>query len=221
MLKAFADAVVRYHDGSMPYIKLLDGGLVDNFGLSGFTIARLSSETPYGPLSPQQAVKLRRALFVVVDAGRGPSGNWVQSVEGPGAAELVTAAADTAIDASVRASFTAFESTTRDWQQQLVRWRCGLSAEQRRQFGAPPNWNCRDLKFQVTRVGFDQLGAERAVQLNAVPTRFKLPPDQVDLLIAAGSDALRDNSEFRDFLGAVRGARRARTDVARAAAPVR
>ena len=27
----------------MPYIKLLDGGLVDNFGISGFTIARLSS----------------------------------------------------------------------------------------------------------------------------------------------------------------------------------
>ena len=32
--------VHRYHDGTMPYIKLLDGGLVDNFGLSGFTISR-------------------------------------------------------------------------------------------------------------------------------------------------------------------------------------
>ena len=57
MLSAFAKAISRYHDGSMPYIKLLDGGLVDNYGLSGFTIARLSSDTPYGPLSPKQAVK--------------------------------------------------------------------------------------------------------------------------------------------------------------------
>lgn len=221
MLKAFADAVARYHDGSMPYIKLLDGGLVDNFGLSGFTIARLSSDTPYGPMSPQQGVKLRRALFIVVDAGRGPSGNWVDQVEGPGAADLVMAAADTAIDASVRASFTAFESTTRDWQQQLVRWRCGLSADQRRQLGAPPNWNCRDLKFQVTRIGFDQLGAARSAQLNAVPTRFKLPPEQVDLLINGGSDALQANPEFRDFIGAVRGGTRrdrGATDVARAPA---
>lgn len=221
MLKAFADAVARYNDGSMPYIKLLDGGLVDNFGLSGFTIARLSSDTPYGPLSPQQGVKLRRALFVVVDAGRGPSGNWVQNVEGPGAAELVMAAADTAIDASVRASFTAFEGTAREWQEQLIRWRCGLSAEKRRQFGAPPNWNCRDLKFQVTRIGFDQLGQQRAAQLNAVPTRFKLPAEQVDLLIGAGADAMRGNAEFRDFVGAVRGSTtrppRTGADVARAA----
>jgi NTE family protein len=217
MLKAFADAVARYHDGSMPYIKLLDGGLVDNFGLSGFTIARLSSETPYGPLSPQQAVKLRRALFIVVDAGRGPSGNWVQSVEGPGAADLVMAAADTAIDASVRASFTAFESTMRDWQQQLVRWRCGLTSDQRLQFGASANWACGDIKFQVTRISFDQLGPARSAELNAVPTRFKLPAEQVDLLIAAGGDALQANAEFRDFVGAMRGGRgRAFTDVARA-----
>ena len=55
MLKAFAKAISRYHDGEIPYIKLLDGGLVDNFGLSGFTIARLSADTPYGPFSPQQA----------------------------------------------------------------------------------------------------------------------------------------------------------------------
>ncbi len=71
MLHNFAEAISRYNAGEVPYIKLLDGGLVDNFGLSGFTIARLSSETPYGPMTQAQAVKLRRALFIVVDAGRG------------------------------------------------------------------------------------------------------------------------------------------------------
>jgi NTE family protein len=67
-LNSFAKAISRYHDGEIPYIKLLDGCLVDNFGLSGFTIAGLSADTPYGPLSPQQAVRLRRGLFLVVDA---------------------------------------------------------------------------------------------------------------------------------------------------------
>ena len=51
MLKTFAEATARYRNGSMRYIKLLDGGLVDNYGLSGFTIARLSADTPYGPLT--------------------------------------------------------------------------------------------------------------------------------------------------------------------------
>lgn len=203
MLKTFADAMGRYRDGSMNYIKLLDGGLVDNYGLSGITIARLSSETPYDPLTPQQAVKLKRAIFIVVDAGRGPSGNWTQTVQGPSGTELVMAAADTAIDASVRASFQAFDATTQEWQTSLIRWRCGLSAEQRQRFGVPANWNCRDVRFYVNRIAFDQLGQERAAVLNAVPSRFKLAPEQVDTLIEAGGEALRINPVFREFLASV------------------
>ena len=204
MLKAFADAITRYRSGAMPYIKLLDGGLVDNFGLSGFTIARLSSATPYGPMTQRQAVALRRVLFVVVDAGRGPSGNWVQSIEGPGAGDLVLAAANTAIDAGVRAGFTAFQATLAEWEKDVIRWRCGLSAAERKRLGAGPNWNCRDVKFRISRVGFDQFDEARSARLNAVPTRFKLPPEQVDMVIAAGAEALRGNRAYQAFLSELR-----------------
>lgn len=199
MLNAFAKAISRYHDGSIPYIKLLDGGLVDNYGLSGFTIARLSSDTPYGPLTPVQAVKLRRALFLVVDAKTGASGNWVNTVEGPSGVDLVKAAVDTTIDASVAGSFTAFDTTMSDWQSALVRWRCGLSAADRKRYGAPANWNCRDIKFFVGRLGFDQLEPGRAARLEAIPTRFRLPPQEVDDVVAAGRDALRASPVFRHF----------------------
>jgi NTE family protein len=211
-LRSFANAIARYRNGDIPYIKLLDGGLVDNFGLSGFTIARLSAETPYGPLTPRQAVALRRVLFLVVDAGRGPAGNWVQSVQGPAGADLVMAAADTAIDASVKASFTAFEATLSDWEAQVVRWRCRLSAAERQRLGVGANWNCRDIKFRLGRIGFDQLDSARSALLNAIPTRFKLPPDQVDALIAGGADALRANPAYRAFLGDI--GRRAQTATA-------
>ena len=184
----------------MPYIKLLDGGLVDNYGLSGFTIARESSDTPYGPLTPEQAVKLRRSLFLVADAKAGVSGNWVQTVDGPSGVDLVKAAIDTTIDASVGASYTAFERTMSDWQNALVRWRCGLSAAERSRYGAPAHWNCRDVKFFVGRVGFDQLDAARAAELGNVPTRFHLPQQQVDEVIAAGRDAVRINPALRDFM---------------------
>lgn len=199
MLSAFAKAISRYHDGSMPYIKLLDGGLVDNYGLSGFTIARLSSDTAYGPLTPVQAVKLRRALFLVVDAKSGISGNWNKTLEGPSGVELFLAAADTAVDAGVAGSFTAFDRTMNDWRDALVRWRCGLSAEARAKYGAGPGWNCRELKFYVGRVGFDQLDPARAAALEAVPSRFHLPAAQVDALIAAGREALRVNPTFKAF----------------------
>jgi NTE family protein len=203
MLNSFAKAINRYHDGQMPYIKLLDGGLVDNYGLSGFTIARLSADTPYGPLSPQQAVKLRRALFLVVDAKTGVAGNWINTVEGPNGVDLVKAAADTAIDASVGASFTAFNSTMVDWQAALIKWRCGLSGAERAKYGARPGWNCHDLKFFVGRLGFDQLDPARAADLEVIPTRFRLPPEQVDAVIAAGQDALRASPTFRAFAGSM------------------
>jgi NTE family protein len=205
MLRAFADALYGYRTGTTKYVKLFDGGLVDNFGLSGFTISRLSASTPYEPLAPAQAIRMRRLMIIIVDAGRAPSGDWVQTVEGPTGTELIMAAADTAVAASVNAGFTAFERSMTDWQRQLIAWRCGLSAEQRTKYHAPANWNCRDLKFYVNRVAFDQLGPERAKLLNAVDTRFKLPTDQVDMVIESGRDALRANKVFRDFLIGVGG----------------
>ena len=215
MLKAFADALSRYRSGSVSYVKLLDGGLVDNFGLSGFTIMRLLSDTPYGPLTRQEAVKLRRAIIIIVDAGRGPSGDWTQTVEGPGGTELLLAAADTAIDASVRASFTAFKSIMDEWAAALVRWRCALPIAERAKLSAPVDCDCRDLRFYISRIGFDQLAPERAAALNAAPSRFALPREQVDSLITAGADALRNNGLFRAFLADVSRGTSQRPKVAR------
>ena len=90
-----------------------------------------------------------------------------------------------------------------DWQGALVRWRCALSPAERAKLGAPPDWNCRDLRFYVSRIGFDQLEPERAVVLNEVPTRFALSPEQVDALITAGGDAMRRNTLFREFLASL------------------
>jgi NTE family protein len=203
LLKSYADALERYHSGEIKYVKLLDGGLVDNYGLAGFTIARLASTTPFGPLAPEEAVKLRRFMFLVVDAGRAPSGKWAQTVSGPAGVDLITASSDTATGSGAIGSYSAFDDTMDDWQDDLVRWRCRLSEADRRRYGAPPGWNCKDVKFFIGRIGFEELGADRATALNAVETRLKLPPEQVDLLIAAGRDALKNNDVFRQFLGSM------------------
>jgi NTE family protein len=115
------------------------------------------------------------------------------------------AASDTATESGAIGSYSAFDATMADWKKSLVNWRCGLSEADRHRFGVPPDWNCRDLEFFVSRITFDQLGPDRAAALNAVETRFKLPPDQVEMLIAAGHDALRNNPTFRDFLKSMLG----------------
>jgi NTE family protein len=158
LLRAFAEAIARYHDGSMKYVKLLDGGLVDNFGLSGISIGMLAAQRPYEPMPERQAARVRRMMFVMVDAGRGLSGNWENSLEGPNGAELVAAAADTAIDASVRSSYAAFSTLINQWVAKVRRWRCGLSAADRIRLGLPSGWQCNDLSTFVDRVSFDRLG---------------------------------------------------------------
>jgi NTE family protein len=199
LLKSFAQATAKYHDGSMRYVKLLDGGLVDNFGLSGFSIGLLSARAPYQPMTERQAAKVRRMLFLIVDAGRAPSGNWNQQLEGPTGADLVMAAADTAVDASVRASYTAFNALMTDWVAKMKRWRCGLSGADRQRLGLGAGWRCNDLQLYIDRLGFDSLGAHRAQGLNAVPTRFRLQPGAVDAVIDAGGDAVAASPAFQAF----------------------
>jgi hypothetical protein len=158
-----------------------------------------------GAVTAQQAIRIRRVLFLVVDAGRGPSGDWAQSTDGPTAPEIVRAAADTAIDSSARASFTAFDQTMSEWRDALVHWRCSLSPAERQKLGAAANSDCQDLRFFVGRINFGQLGTPRAYQLNSIPTRFNLSKEDVEALISAGQDALRTNSTFRAFLLSIDG----------------
>jgi predicted acylesterase/phospholipase RssA len=201
LVHAYAQSLVRLRNGGVKYVKLLDGGLVDNYGLSGVTIAIGLSGRPTGPLQPREAANMRRLLFLVVDSGRGPSGDWSKTVEGPTGKELVSAVVDAIIDANTRSSYAAFEANMKNWREELVRWRCSLKpAEVAQLRGHGGAWNCRDLKFVIGRVSFDQFGAGRAKRLNAIPTTFTLPADSVDDLRQAGADALKSNPAFQAFL---------------------
>jgi NTE family protein len=159
----------------------------------------LAAQRPFEPMTERQAVRVRRVMFLVVDAGRGISGDFVQRLEGPSGVELVAAAADTAIDASVRSSYAAFSTLINDWSGKVKRWRCGLSTAERFRLGVGKNWRCGDISVYIDRVNFDQLGASRAGILNAIPTRFALPADQIDLLIESGADALRQSKSYQAF----------------------
>ncbi len=184
-------------DGRVKYVKLFDGGLTDNQGVSGITIMRAGQTTPYGPLRPEEAVNLRRLMFLVVDAGQGPKGDWSKTLEGPAGKDLFGAVVDVLVDANSQSSYSAFEATMKSWREPIVRWRCGLKpAEVSRLRGRGGPWNCHDLEFTVARISFDQLGPERAKLLNAVPTSFTLPADSVDELSRAGGDALRPIRRF-------------------------
>lgn len=198
---ALAIAVRGHRDTSKgKYIKLVDGGVTDNYGLATIFQSRLLLGTPYAPMSENDAINVRRQLFIVVDAGQGPRGDWNQSQDGPSGIEVANAAIDAAMATNVRVTYDAFVPMMQQWRDDLVAYRCGIPHSRQQEIAARrPGWRCDDVKFFVTRISFDALDKERAATLNDLPTRLHLPEKDVDLLIEAGRDAILGNAVIREF----------------------
>ena len=203
ILRASAAAIQRYREkADVKFVKLLDGGMTDNLGLSGLLLELAAATKPYEPLTPRQAVNLKRFLFVVVDAGRPPGGDLAKNADSPEIMDLIQAVSDTAVDANVRAAYDAFGAEMEKWRDRLIDYRCGLTPPEVVALrGSMEGWNCRALSLQVAKVSFEAMREPSVkARLDKIPTRFKLPKDDVDLLISSAGSLLRQNPSYKEFL---------------------
>lgn len=198
-LKAYARALESYRPGgALKHVRLLDGGLTDNTGTTGFALERAAALTPHGPLSRAEAVKLRTLLFIVADAGREISPDWGRTAAVPSLAQQAPAIANTAITSSMRDGFDALELAVAQWRTEIVEFRCRLGGEEvRRIRGTLKGWNCRDVEIVVEHLSFRDADPAKLAKLNAIPTRLTLPAAQVDLAIEAGREAVRTKETIR------------------------
>ncbi len=201
-VRAFAQALKRYRDPEqVRYVKLADGGITDNFGLSGLVIAREAAGQPYAPLSRDKAVQLRHVVFIVVNSGLGPQGEWARTVQGPSGKDMIGALTDTAINSAVRSGYDAFRLSVKAWEDATRKWRCALPRAEAAKLGATGDWRCSNISFEVVEINFDQLDEVRSAKLDRVPTSFHLPEEDVDLVVQAGTDALLAHPTVRAVLG--------------------
>lgn len=205
-LKAYARALDSYQTkDKLRFIRLLDGGLTDNFGITGLTLERARATTPHGPLSKEEAIKLRNFVFLVADAGLEHDYSWGVHDHGPNIVQLLSAVTDTTISASVRSGFDAVELALRQWQDELIKYRCSLSlAEVKRYRETLVDWNCRDITIVTEHLSFRSGDPTLLDRLNAVPTRLQLPIEQVDLVIQAGRQAVRRNPAIQKTAAEIR-----------------
>lgn len=206
-VEAFARALDTYqNDPHVEYIKLLDGGLTDNIGVTGFSLERAASDTPYGPLSVREAVRMQTFVFIVADAGTRTEGDWVQTLSGPKFPQMVNAISNAAIRSSVRDEVDALALSLEIWRGQLIAWRCGLSRQEvLRHRGTLAGWDCRDIELVLEDLTFDDFPKPERDRLNNIETRLKLPVQQVDLLVSAGREALHGNARLRQAFGRIQG----------------
>lgn len=184
LLKAASNGVSGYRDGGrMRYIKLGDGGLTDNYGLSSILVSRAIMGTAYAPMTRRDAVTVRRMLFIIVDAAQGPGGNWAMEEAGPAGFDLALQASAVAVDAAARLADDAFSRMLKEWRNAVVEFRCGLSDTEVRQLGVTARWKCDDVRFSLAHLAIDLLEEPDRGRLQAIPTRLTLDSRQVDTTI--------------------------------------
>ncbi|MEM6729261.1 MAG: patatin-like phospholipase family protein, partial [Pseudomonadota bacterium] len=201
-LRAYGKTLESYRDPDrIKFVKLLDGAITDNFGTTGLSVARAKAATPFGPMTEAQAIKLKRMLFLVANAGVGQDYAWNQRLPGPGGPQLGMAIARSAMGSATRVGYDVLRLTLDDYAADLIAWRCALPPSRVRAVrGTSAGWDCRDVKLFVGQVSFDALPEARQERLDEIPTRLKLTEENVDLAIAAGEDATRLNPDLNGFL---------------------
>lgn len=199
-LRALSQAAAAYRRSDRPvYVRLADGGLTDNFGVSTLVDARAGFGTPHAPLTAREAVVVRRLLVVVVDASRPPVGTWLESEGALGGLETALAAADAAVDSASRQAVDAAARMVREWEKSVIAFRCGLDPAEARRLGAPEIWQCWDVKFDLAHAGVESLAPATRQRLAAIPTRLALPREDIEDAIEAGREAIFALEEVRTY----------------------
>ncbi len=175
-LREYADKQTRR------YVHLADGGLTDNLGL--------------------------RAMLEAVDSAGGPS-KFLQRIGRAPSPELVILSVNASTDASNGIGITARSPSLRRMidattDVQLHRYNTATTEQVQRRMHT---WTKEladaghPVRMRLITVALSDVAdpALRA-RLNAIPTDFTLPSDDVDALIAAGRALLRANPEYQTLL---------------------
>jgi|ERR1700687_975503 len=114
---------------------------------------------------------------------RVPNGDWTLHEVGPSGLDLALSAIDAAVDASARQAADAFGNMIQEWQESVIAFRCSLKPEDIVRLGGPTDWHCSDVKFSRAYLSVEELESPIREQIEAVPSRFTLAPEQVEVAI--------------------------------------
>ena len=164
------------------YLHLVDGGITDNLGLrSFFEIIEL-----YGGIKPfMDKIGYRKtdnSAVIVVDASTDAAHGIAERNDEPTIDQAVNAMSDIQLH-----RYNA--STLELMRDSMQRWNSELSS------------HGQSSKLHFIEVGLrSPFSKERQEYFNKIPTSFALTNEQVDALIAAGRESLRNNKSFQKLI---------------------
>lgn len=167
-----------------PWLHLVDGGIADNLGLRAFYNTVSLAKEPDSRYSELLNRGARQILVISVNAFAKKKPDWVLERYAPSALEVMrSVSAD-----QIRRYSSDTIQIVRDQFEQLV---SEMSTPER-----PVTFHFVDVSFE--RIDDDD---EREF-LNGIGTSMDLDDNEIDRLIAAGRNLVRESSEFKRFVEA-------------------
>ena len=183
------------------YAHFVDGGITDNLGLRAvYEIIEMSGGV--GVFVEKLGRKPARRLVVIsVNASTDPEPQMDQSNVQPSLGETISAITDVQLHRYNAATLHLMDKTVTRWAKEL----------------SSPG---RPVTPYFIRVGFRDIAQpERRKFFNRVPTSFSLTDEQVDKLIAAGRELLRNNPDYQRLVAHLGGGQAVVTTEKAGAAP--
>jgi NTE family protein len=104
------------------------------------------------------------------------------------------------VEAAARQAADALARIVSQWQDAVIKFRCGLKPAERIALGAPAKWDCADVKFNLANLAVDELPSPTREQIETIPTRLSLERAQVDVTIQGAREGTLALGPLRAYL---------------------
>jgi NTE family protein len=178
-----------------PYFHLIDGGVADNLGLRAIEESISAVGDMWTTLKLSGREKVRKVVFVVVNAEKRVDDRWDKIEFVPPFAAMLSSYASIAISRYNMETVALLRESFERWTREIRTGRCPPG-----QLSTEPG-SCGDITFYLVEVKFGNLEdpTERSY-MDKLPTSFRLKREQVDKLREAARRLLRKSEDFQRLL---------------------
>lgn len=170
-----------------PWIHLIDGGVSDNLGLRG-PLESSVARGGFGPLLKRLGVSgVRKVVFLVVSAEVLPDTGIDRSGEPPSIRQMASAVLDALMNNISFETKTWLRSSFHYWREEALE----LARQSDSPYDGVPEFYLVETSLQ------DIADKAERNRMMAVPTTFKLEPEQVRALVRVGGELLQASPEFQ------------------------
>jgi NTE family protein len=195
-LREMKDTVALVLDSKeKPYVHLIDGGVSDNLGLRAIEENVDYVGNLWKALQFSGRVKVRKAVFIVVNAETKIESVWDKTEIIPPLAAMLANYSSIAITRYNRETMAVLQESFIRWANEVRSGRCPPG-----QISKEPG-SCGDIEFYLIDVSFGNL-KDRAegAYLAKLPTSFRLSDGDVDRLRAGARKILAESDDFKRLL---------------------